>query len=103
MLEINNLSIKVNNKYIIKDLSLILNKKDKLAVIGEEGNGKSTLLKAILGIADFAEVEGTINKKENRIGYLEQSLTEEDLKKTGYEYLFTSDEDYYNKIYSFYK
>ena len=103
MLEINNLSIKVNNKYIIKDLSLILNKKDKLAVIGEEGNGKSTLLKAILGIADFAEVEGTINKKGNRIGYLEQSLTEEDLKKTGYEYLFTSDEDYYNKINSFYK
>ena len=103
MLEINNLSIKVNNKYIIKDLSLILNKKDKLAVIGEEGNGKSTLLKAILGIADFAEVEGTINKKGNRIGYLEQSLTEEDLEKTGYEYLFTSEEDYYNKINSFYK
>ena len=37
MLEINNLSIKVHNKYLIKDLSLILNKKDKLAVIGEEG------------------------------------------------------------------
>ena len=103
MLEINNLSMKVNNKYIIKDLSLILNKKDKLAVIGEEGNGKSTLLKTILGIADFAEVEGTINKKGNRIGYLEQSLTEEDLEKTGYEYLFTSEEDYYNKINSFYK
>lgn len=103
MLEINNLSIKVNNKYIIKDLSLILNKKDKLAVIGEEGNGKSTLLKAILGIVDFAEVEGTINKKGNRIGYLEQSLPEEELEKTGYEYLFTSDEDYYNKINSFYK
>ena len=103
MLEINNLSIKVNNKYIIKDLSLTLNKKDKLAVIGEEGNGKSTLLKAILGIADFAEVEGTINKKGNRIGYLEQSLIEEDFEKTGYEYLFTSDEDYYNEINNFYK
>ena len=103
MVEINNLSIKVNNKYIIKDLSLTLNKKDKLAVIGEEGNGKSTLLKAILGIADFAEVEGTINIKGNRIGYLEQSLTEEDLKKTGYEYLFMDAADYYNKINSFYK
>ena len=103
MLEINNLSIKVNNKYIIKDLSLILNKKDKLAVIGEEGNGKSTLLKAILGIINYAEVEGTINRKGNRLGYLEQSLTEEELEKTGYEYLFTSDEDYYNKINSFYK
>ena len=103
MLEINNLSIKVHNKYLIKDLSLILNKKDKLAVIGEEGNGKSTFLKAILGIADFAEVEGTINIKENRIGYLEQSLTEDELEKTGYEYLFTSDEDYYNQVNSFYK
>ena len=103
MLEINNLSMKVNNKYIIKDLSLTLNKKDKLAVIGEEGNVKSTLLKAILGIADFAEVEGTINKKGNRIGYLEQSLPEEGLEKTGYEYLFTSEEDYYKKINSFYK
>lgn len=103
MLEINNLSIKVHNKYLIKDLSLILNKKDKLAVIGEEGNGKSTFLKAILGIADFAEVEGTINIKENRIGYLEQSLTEDELEKTGYEYLFTSDEDYYNYVNSFYK
>ena len=103
MLEINNLSIRVNNKYIIKDLSLTLNKKDKLAVIGEEGNGKSTFLKAILGIADFAEVEGTINIKGNRIGYLEQALTEEDLEKTGYEYLFMDDADYYNKINSFYK
>ena len=103
MLEINNLSIKVNNKYIIKDLSVILNKKDKLAVIGEEGNGKSTFLKAILGIADFAEVEGTINIKENKIGYLEQSLTEDELGKTGYEYLFTRDEDYYNHVNIFYK
>lgn len=103
MLEIKNLSMKVNNKYMIKDLSFILNKNDKLAVIGEEGNGKSTLLKAILGIANYAEVEGTINSKKNRLGYLEQSLTEETLEKTGYEYLFTSDEDYYNKVNNFYK
>ncbi len=103
MLEIKNLSMKVNNKYIIKDLSLTLNKNDKLAVIGEEGNGKSTLLKAILGIANYAEVEGSINSKKNRMGYLEQSLTEESLEKTGYEYLFISDEDYYNKVNNFYK
>lgn len=103
MLEIKNLSMKVNNKYIIKDLSLTLNKNDKLAVIGEEGNGKSTLLKAILGIANYAEIEGTINSKKNRMGYLEQSLPEEDLEKTGYEYLFISDEDYYNKVNNFYK
>ena len=103
MLEIKDLSIIVNHKYIIKDLSLTLNQKDKLAIIGEEGNGKSTLLKAILGICDYAEVDGIINLKGNRIGYLEQSISNKYLKKTVYEYLFQSDEDYYDKISDFYR
>ena len=103
MLEIRNLSIKVNHKYIIKDLSLTLNKGDKLAIIGEEGNGKSTLLKVILGICSFAEVEGTIHLKGNKIGYLEQTMQEQYLNQTGFEYLFQNEEDYYNKINLFYK
>lgn len=103
MLEIKNFSIKVNHNYLIRDLSFTLNKKDKLAVIGEEGNGKSTFLKAILGLADFAEVEGTIVANGNRIGYLEQSICKEELEKTGYEYLFIDDMDYYNKVNRFYK
>lgn len=103
MLEIKDLSIIVNHKYIIKDLSLTLNQKDKLAIIGEEGNGKSTLLKAILGICDYAEVDGIINLKGNRIGYLEQSISNKYLKKTVYEYLFQNDEDYYDKIGDFYR
>ena len=32
-------------KELVKDLSLTVNQGDKLAIIGEEGNGKSTLLK----------------------------------------------------------
>ena len=40
MLEINNLSINIQDRYLVKNLSLILNKGDKLAIIGEEGNGK---------------------------------------------------------------
>ena len=103
MLEIKDLSIIVNHKYIIKDLSLTLNQKDKLAIIGEEGNGKSTLLKAILGICDYTEVDGIINLKGNRIGYLEQSISNKYLKKTVYEYLFQNDEDYYDKISDFYR
>lgn len=103
MLEIKDLSIIVNHKYIIKDLSLTLNQKDKLAIIGEEGNGKSTLLKVILGRCEYAEVDGVINLKGNRIGYLEQSISAEYLKKTVYEYLFQSDEDYYDRISDFYR
>jgi len=45
MFEIKNMSISIADRYLVKDLSLTLNEKDKLAIIGEEGNGKSTLLK----------------------------------------------------------
>ena len=49
MLEINNLNVKIQDRYLIKNLSLKLGIGDKLAIIGEEGNGKSTLLKCIIG------------------------------------------------------
>ena len=103
MIEIKNLSIKVNDRYLVKDLSLNLNKKDKLAIIGEEGNGKSTLLKCIIGICNYAEVTGTINLNNNKIGYLEQHITESYKEQKVFDYLFISDNDYYNKINNLYK
>ena len=103
MFEINNLSIKINDRYLIKNLNLVLNKNDKLAIIGEEGNGKSTLLKAILGIGDYATIEGNINFKGNTIGYLKQSLTNDELNMKVYDYLFDSENDYYEKINNLYK
>ncbi len=46
MLEIKDLTIETDSrKTIIEKLNMYLDKGDKLAVIGEEGNGKSTLLK----------------------------------------------------------
>ncbi len=74
MLEIKDLSISINDRYLIENLNLVLNNGDKLAIIGEEGNGKSTLLKSILGICKYAEVSGNINFKGNRIRYLDQSI-----------------------------
>ena len=103
MLEINDLNIEVNQKIIIAGLNLVLNKGDKLAIIGEEGNGKSTLLKAICGMCDYANITGTINDRGNKIGYLEQSISNNDLDKSVYSYLFISDEDFYNKINDYYK
>lgn len=103
MFEISNLSISIEDRLLIKNLSLTLNQNDKLAIIGEEGNGKSTLLKGILGICEYAEVTGSINTKGNKIGYLEQSLSENNLKKTGYEFIFsnTNSYNYSKKIYKY--
>ena len=103
MLEVSNLSIKIQDRYLVKNLSLTLNKGDKLAIIGEEGNGKSTLLKGILGICKYAEVTGNINLKGNTIGYLAQSMSENELSKKAHDFLFKDDNDYYEKANNLYK
>ena len=103
MLEAKNVDIMISTHYLIKGLSFTLNKGDKLAIIGEEGNGKSTLLKSILGVCDYANIKGNIDFKGNCIGYLEQSVSRENLQKKVYNFLFKDDEDYYNKINKYYK
>ena len=49
MITVDKLSIEtLDGRKLIENLSFQLSDGDKLAVIGEEGNGKSTLLKAII-------------------------------------------------------
>lgn len=103
MLEIKDLSISINDRYLVKNLNLVLNHGNKLAIIGEEGNGKSTLLKTILGKCEYVEVSGSINFKNNRIGYLEQSIDEKDMDKNVYDFLFINEIDYYNNLNNLYK
>lgn len=103
MLEIKDLTISIYDRYLIKNLNLVLNKGDKLAIIGEEGNGKTTLLKSILSICEYANITAIINLKGNKVGYLEQTIQEEDLNKTVYDFIFINDEDYYNKLNNLYK
>ena len=60
---------------LIRDLSFTLDGPQRLAVIGEEGNGKSALLKAIAcpsQLLSWAEVRGTVGYAGERLGYLEQ-------------------------------
>ena len=73
---------------LIRGLSFTLNAGDKIAVIGEEGNGKSTLLKLIFDerlTEDYAEYTGEIHKAGLRLGYLSQELTPEQKRRTIYE------------------
>ena len=49
MLQLRNITIthKKDLREIVRDFSFVLNPGDKAVIIGEEGNGKSTLLKLI--------------------------------------------------------
>lgn len=67
-----NITIKYLDKLLFKNSSFVINENDKIGLIGQNGVGKSTLLKALIGLKEVDE--GTIAKKKDlKIGYLPQN------------------------------
>ena len=92
MIQLNDISIylTVNGRALVSGLSFTLNPADRTVIIGEEGNGKSTLLKLIADpalIADHVEYTGSIFKGGHRIGYLPQELTPDEAAQPIRDYL----------------
>ncbi len=82
MMKLTNISLveEKTGRYLVQDLDLTINDNTKLAIIGEEGNGKSSLLQVIRERKDlipYLSVSGEITSSYQNIGYLNQSLVEE--------------------------
>ena len=61
---------------VLENISLRLDNDDRVALIGANGNGKSTFLKLLAGV--IKEMSGNIIKSSKlRIGYFSQDLTDE--------------------------
>ncbi len=91
MIQIKNLTLthKYDLRTILEDFQLVLSPGDKAVIIGEEGNGKSTLLKWIYCpglVEDYVEAEGERICRGERLGYLPQELPDEEKEKSVYEF-----------------
>ncbi len=78
---------------ILENFSLTLNDGDRVVMIGEEGNGKSTLMKWIVDpvlVEDYIEAEGEKVDGDEVLGYLPQELPEVDKRKSVYEFFCES-------------
>ena len=98
MLTIQNLTLthKKDLVNLIEGLSFTVNPGDRLALIGEEGNGKSSLLRAIMhDESAYLEVSGRI-VNTFRTGLLPQELPEGDRSLSAYEF-FCRDERFYDQ------
>ena len=60
LLEIKNAKLKLDDKDILKGLSLSVNKGEVHAIMGPNGSGKSTLSSVIAGNADYDVTQGKI-------------------------------------------
>lgn len=77
---------------LVADLTLTINSGDKVAIIGEEGNGKSSLLKTLLNsdmVADYLLISGTIQRHFTAPIYIPQSLPLEMAELTLNDYFFS--------------
>ena len=73
MLSIDNISVDFGGTNLFRDVSFIINKKDRIALVGKNGAGKSTLLKIIAGMQQPST--GTLSRPKGfTVGYLPQVM-----------------------------
>ena len=96
MIKINHLTITQNKdlRDLIFNLNITIQDGEKVAIIGEEGNGKSTLLRTLMGekLADFT-IKGDVQSDYQSLAYIPQKLPEELKNRTLHDYFFLDSAD----------
>lgn len=73
MISIQNLSVEFNSTALFSGVNFVINKRDKIALVGKNGAGKSTMLKIIAGLQE--PTGGVVAAQKNiTIGYLPQQM-----------------------------
>lgn len=77
MVSVDGLTVEFGGTTLFKDISFVINDKDRIALMGKNGAGKSTLLKILAGVRNATR--GQVSApKDTVIAYLPQHLMTED-------------------------
>ena len=73
MISVDALSVEFNATPLFQDVSFVINRKDRIALVGKNGAGKSTMLKILAGLQP--PTTGTVSvPRECTVGYLPQVM-----------------------------
>ena len=79
MISVEGLRVEFGGFTLFEDVSFVINKKDRIALVGKNGAGKSTLLKILAGLQ--SPTGGIVSiPKETTIGYLPQHMQLKDTR-----------------------
>ena len=73
LVKLNNAGYQHNDKWLVKGVSLSVEKGKIVTLIGPNGSGKSTTAKIALGI--YKRIDGEVEKYTNKIGYVPQKIS----------------------------
>ena len=73
LVKLNNAGYQHNDKWLVKGISLSVEKGKIVTLIGPNGSGKSTTAKIALGI--YKKIDGEVEKYTNKIGYVPQKIS----------------------------
>ena len=77
MISVNGLAVEFSSRSLFKDVNFVINPNDKIALMGKNGAGKSTMMKIIAG--EQSPTRGSIQcAPDTVIAYLPQHLLTED-------------------------
>ncbi|MBD5364597.1 MAG: ATP-binding cassette domain-containing protein [Bacteroides sp.] len=77
MIAIRNLTVEFSAKTLLDNINYVINRRDRIALVGKNGAGKSTMLKIIAGLQ--RPTSGSVDAPQDvTIGYLPQHMTTED-------------------------
>ncbi|ANB91411.1 ABC transporter ATPase [Moraxella ovis] len=81
--EVKDLSLQYDGKILVKNFSTLLMRGDKVGIIGNNGVGKTTLIRTVLGLDNSAKVGGTVKLGTNlNIAFFDQLKDQLDFDKS---------------------
>jgi ATP-binding cassette subfamily F protein 3 len=73
MISVQNLTVEFSAKSLFNNINYVINRRDRIALVGKNGAGKSTMLKIIAGLQSPTSGQVTV-PQDTTIGYLPQQM-----------------------------
>ena len=73
LVKLNQAGFRINGKWLVKGVSLEIERGKIVTLIGPNGSGKSTTAKIALGI--YKKINGEVKKYTNKVGYVPQKIS----------------------------